>query len=57
MLKLFSRAILPWFSGYWHHGVVVITTAQPRSTKSELGFCTGSNPACGVSEVYDGENL
>ena len=57
MLKLFSRAILPWFSGYWHHGVVVITTAQPRSTKSELGFCTGSNPACGVSEVHDGENL
>ena len=38
-------------------GVVVITTAQRSSIKSELRFCTGSNPALGVSEICDGENL
>ena len=38
-------------------GVVVITTAQLHSTKSELRFCAGSNPARGVSEIRDGENL
>ena len=41
----------------WHRGVEVITTARLRSTKSELGFCEGSNPARGVSKIYDGENL
>ena len=41
----------------WHHGVVVITTAQLHSTKSELRFCTGSNPARGMSEIHDGEDL
>ena len=38
-------------------GVVVITTAQLHSTKSELRFCAGSNPARGVSEICDGENF
>ena len=37
--------------------VVVISTGQLHSTKSELRFCTGSNPACSVSEICDGENL
>ena len=37
--------------------VVVITTAQLHSTKSELRFCAGSNPARGVSEIRDGEDL
>ena len=37
-------------------GVVVITTAQLRTTKSELGFCAGSNPARDVLKVCDGEN-
>ena len=41
----------------WHRGVVAITTAQLHSMKYELRFCTGSNPACGVSEICDGENL
>ena len=41
----------------WHRGVVVITTAQLHSTKPELRFCAGSNPARGVSEIYDGEDL
>ena len=38
-------------------GVVVITTAQLHSTKTELRFCAGSNPAHGVSEICDGEDL
>ena len=41
----------------WLCGVVVITTAQFHSTKSELSFCTGSNLACGVLQVHDGEDL
>ena len=39
------------------HGVVVITTAQLHSMKPELRFCAGSSPACGVSEIRDGEDL
>ena len=41
----------------WRRGVVVITTAELHSTKSELRFCTGSNLARGVSEIRDGEDL
>ena len=41
----------------WRRGVVVITTAQLHSTKSELRFCAGSNPARGVSEIRNGEDL
>ena len=41
----------------WRRGVVVITTAQLHSTKPELRFCAGSNPAHGVSEIRDGEDL
>ena len=36
---------------------VVIATTQLHSTKPELMFCAGSNPARGVSEIRDGENL
>ena len=35
----------------------LITTAQLHSSKSELWFCAGSNPAQGVSEIRDGEDL
>ena len=38
-------------------GVVFITTAQLHSTKPELKFCAGSNPACEVWEIRDGEDL
>ena len=38
-------------------GVVVITTAQLHSPKPELSFCAGSNPARGVSEIREGEDL
>ena len=41
----------------WHRGVVVITTAQLGSTKPQVKFCAGSNPACSVSEICDGEEL
>ena len=34
-----------------------VTTAQLHSTRPELRFCAGSNPACGVSEIHDGEDL
>ena len=37
--------------------VVVMTTAQLYSTKPELRFCVGSNPAGGVLEIRDGEDL
>ena len=38
-------------------GEVVITTAQLHSTKAGSSFCAGSNPARGVSEIRNGENL
>ena len=41
----------------WRRGAVVITTAQLHSTEPELKFCAGSNPARGVSEIRDGEDL
>ena len=39
------------------HGIVVITTAQLHSTKPELRFCTGSSPACSMSDIKDSEDL
>ena len=41
----------------WHRGVVFITTAQLNSSKPDLRFCEGSNPARGVSEIRDGDDL
>ena len=37
--------------------VVVITIADFHSIKPKLRFCAGSNPACDVSEIRDGEDL
>ena len=37
--------------------VVSIFTAQLHSRKPECRFCAGSNPACGVLEIRDGEDL
>ena len=42
---------------YWRHGVVVIITAQLHSTKSEIRFCAGSNPARSKPEIGNGEDL
>ena len=36
---------------------VVITAAQLHSSKPELRFCAGSNPARGMSEIRDFEDL
>ena len=36
---------------------MVVTTAQLHSTKTELRFCAGSNPARSVSEIRNGEDL
>ena len=41
----------------WPSGVVVITTAQLHSTKSELRFCADLNPARSMSEIRDAEDL
>ena len=41
----------------WRRGVVVITTEQLYSTKSELRLCAGSNSAREVSEIHGGEDL
>ena len=41
----------------WCRGVVVITTAHLYSTKPEPRLCASSNPAHGVSEIRDGEDL
>ena len=36
---------------------MVITTAQLHSTKPEVRFCTGLNPACDALEICNGEDL
>ena len=41
----------------WRRDIVVITTAQLHSAKSDVRFCAGSNPVLGVSEICNGENL
>ena len=37
--------------------VLVTATAQLNSTILELRFCAGSNPARGMSETCDGEDI
>ena len=55
---LYGYVMLWWYvMSRWHCGAVVITTTQLHSTKPELRFCTSSNPARGVSEIRDGEDL
>lgn len=41
----------------WRQGVMVTLNANNHATDSELLLCACSNPACGVLEVFDGENL
>ena len=38
-------------------GVVVVNIAQLHSTKPELTFCAGLNPAHGVLKIRNGEDL
>ena len=54
---IFTSGELAKCNELWRCGIVVITTAQLLSTKSELRFCASSNPASGVSEIRDGEDL
>ena len=54
MKTLLSSLVLPEL---WSCGVVVITTAQLHLTKPEIRFCAGSNPAHGMSETCEGEDL
>ena len=63
-IKLFTTVCIAKFLSFcshaetlWRRGVVVITAAQLNSTKSELRLCAGSNPARGVLEIRDGEDL
>ena len=51
--KSYTKCAVFW----WCRGVVGIATAQLHSTKPELRFCAGSNPARGMSEIRDGEDL
>ena len=37
--------------------LVLITTAQLPSIKSELSFCTGTNPAHSMLEIRNGQDL
>ena len=41
----------------YRRGAVVVITAQLHSTKPELSFCARSNPARGMSEIHDVEDL
>ena len=41
----------------WRRGVVVFATKKIDATKPNLRFCAGSNPACSVSEICDGNDL
>ena len=50
-----SRRLLLWFTKMMYD--VIITTAQLHSTMLELVLCAGSNPAHGMSEIGDGEDL
>ena len=41
----------------WRRSAVVITTAQIHSAKPKLKFCAGLNPASGMSESCDDDDL
>ena len=57
MVKYLVGSKLLLCKARWRHGVVVIITAQLHSTTPELRFCSGSNPARGVSGILDGEDF
>ena len=42
---------------FYQTKVVVITIVQLQPTKTELRFCISSNPAWGVSEIQNGEDI
>ena len=56
---LYYSFLLLYYLSYYPccRGVAVLTTAEFHSTKPELSSCAGTNPARGVSEIRDGEDL
>ena len=56
-MKLLNFADINFAVDTWGRGVVVITSAQLHSAKPKLRLCADSNPARGVSEIQDGEDL
>ena len=56
-----GQKVKPYFSyqyqSLWCYGVVVITIAQLHSTKLEIRFSVGSNPACSMPEIQDGADF
>ena len=57
LINTFREIFTNYGTLQWCCDVVIITTVQLHSTKPELRFCTGSNPACGMLEICDGEDL
>ena len=41
----------------WCRGLLAISTVKLHWNKPELRFCAGSNHACSVSEIRDGEDI
>ena len=56
-MKLLNFADINFAIDTWRRGIAVITSAQLHSTKPKLRLCADSNPARGVSEIHDGEDL
>ena len=56
-LNLLNFVFVVVFDVFRRRGVVAITAAQLHSTKPELGFCAGSNPARGVLKIRHVEDL
>ena len=54
---LSSMSIYQVFFGRFTWKVSSISHLKVHSVNLELRFCKNSNPACGVSEIYDSENL
>ena len=40
-----------------HNKYITTLEHNKLTTKPELRFCAGSNPACGMLEIRDGEDL
>ena len=40
-----------------HNKYITTPEHNKLTTKPELRFCAGSNPACGMLEIRDGEDL
>ena len=57
MIRAIDTNDYPYRYQWSRCNVVVVTTTQLYSTKLELWFGEGSNPASGMSKICDVENL